>query len=367
MKVLFLTNIPSPYRIDFFNELGKNCELTVLFERNDAEDRDNLWFNKKNEHFKAVFLKGKRVGNDSGMSFEVIKYLNKKLYDIIVVGGYATPTGMLAISYLRLKKIPFILNADGGFINKNESAIKRQIKKYFISGAHAWLSTGDETSKYLAYYGANLKQIFTYPFTSLLEKDILDAPVNEEIKKKIREKLGIEEEKVILSIGRFIFEKGFDILLKACAHIPKEYGVYIIGGEPTADYLNLKQDLNLINTHFIEFKTKKDLREYYMASDIFVLPTRADVWGLVINEAMACGLPVITTDKCIAGLELIKNDINGFIVSVNDTNMLSVKINEMFKDDILLEKMGQSSLVQIQEYTIENMVKKHIEIFQTIL
>ena len=60
MKVLFFTNIPSPYRVDFFNELGKYCELTVLYERRDADDRDKNWCNNEenNLNFKPIYLKG---------------------------------------------------------------------------------------------------------------------------------------------------------------------------------------------------------------------------------------------------------------------------------------------------------------------
>lgn len=60
MRVLFLTNIPSPYRIDFFNELGKLCELTVLFEREDATNREANWLKNEIQYFKGVFLSGKK-------------------------------------------------------------------------------------------------------------------------------------------------------------------------------------------------------------------------------------------------------------------------------------------------------------------
>ena len=53
------------------------------------------------------------------------------------------------------------------------------------------------------------------------------------------------------------------------------------------------------------------------------MPTREDIWGLVINEAMAYGLPIITTDNCLAGLELIKNEENGYIIPVNNTELLA--------------------------------------------
>lgn len=104
MRVLFLTNIPSPYRIDFFNELSEYCELTVLFERSDAENRNKEWFNRGSFNFKAVFLNGMKFGPDNAINFEVLKYLNKSDYDIIIVGVYSTPTGLLSILYMKLKK-----------------------------------------------------------------------------------------------------------------------------------------------------------------------------------------------------------------------------------------------------------------------
>ena len=79
------------------------------------------------------------------------------------------------------------------------------------------------------------------------------------------------------------------------------------------EYINYISEHQLTNVFFFDFMNKELLFKYYQISDLFVLPTREDIWGLVINEAMANGLPIITTDKCVAGKELI-ND-NGYIIS----------------------------------------------------
>ncbi|MCC3648462.1 glycosyltransferase family 4 protein [Cytobacillus oceanisediminis] len=366
-RVLFLTNIPSPYRVDFFNELGKRCELTVLFERKSSDDRDSHWHSHKFINFKSIFLKGIKKGSNKALCPGVIKYLRKDLYDLIIIGGYATPTGMLAINYMNFKRIPFVLNTDGGIINKNENPFKVSIKKYFISKASYWLSTGIATTSYLEHYGADIRKTFVYPFTTLLYEDILNTPLRKEEKKNIKKKLNIVEEKVILSVGQYTHRKGFDILLNAGKEFPENVGVYIIGGTPTEDYLELKNRLGLKNVHFVDFISKEELKEYYMLSDIFVLPTREDIWGLVVNEAMAYGLPVITTDKCIAGLELVENYKNGVIIPVNDSKILSKVVNELIEDSSLLKSMSQNNLKKIEKYTIENMAQEHIDIFNCIL
>ena len=86
MKVVFTTNIPAPYRIDFFNELTKYCDLTVLFERNNANDRNSEWLNRKKIKFKYEYLKGIKIGNDSAFCPQISKIIKKERFDIIVVG-----------------------------------------------------------------------------------------------------------------------------------------------------------------------------------------------------------------------------------------------------------------------------------------
>lgn len=362
MKVLFLTNIPSPYRVDFFNELGKYCDLTVLFETNSARNRDVSWLNETIVGFRAVFMKGIRTGEAEALCPETIGFLSKKKYDVIVVGMYSSPTGMLAIEYMRWKKIPFVLSSDGGMI-KADKGFKHWVKAHFIGSASAWLSTGNKTTEYLSYYGAKESKVYQYPFTSVLEKDILPKPVSQEDKNRLRKKLKMKEKKIVLSVGQFIYRKGYDVLLEKCKGLDHSIGVYIVGGKATNEYIQIKEKNNLTNVHFIDFIKKEKLKEYYCAADLFVLPTREDIWGLVINEAMSFALPIITTDRCVAGVEMINSKENGLIIPIDSE--WGEHIEKMLASDNLNE-MAMSCLSKASEYSIENMAKVHMDAFNRI-
>jgi glycosyltransferase involved in cell wall biosynthesis len=365
MNILFITNIPTPYRIDFFNDLGKLCNLTVLFERKLAKNRNSEWLGKNNKNFEVHFLKGVPMGEDSSLSFHVFKWLKDRKYDLIIVGGYSTPTGMLSIIFLNLINRPYVLNIDGGIIKK-DNPIKYLIKKYFISGANYWLSPGESATKYIVHYGAKRKKIYEYPFSSITESDVLSKDELKSVDKSIiRERLGIKEDRVVLMVGQIIYRKGIDLLLNA-AKDAKTIGFYVVGGEATQEYQDMIDKWGLSNVHFTGFMSKMELNEYYLASDLFVLPTREDIWGLVINEAMSKGLPIITTDKCVAGIELIQNNVNGYIIPSGDKEILSQTIKGLIKNEKLLSEMAINNLYKIKKYTIRNMTLRHMEIFINI-
>lgn len=369
MKVLFLTNVPAPYRVDFFNELGKMCELTVLFEKTTSDERDNSWRNYQFEHFKGVFLRGKSIDVDSAVCPEVIKYLKPCVFDHIIVANFLSPTGMLAILWMRMKKMGYWLESDGGFA-KDGVGLKEKIKTFFIKGAKGYFSTAVEHDKYYMQYGAPAEKIYRYPFTSLKQTDVFQSPADLEEKELLRQKLAVREKYMVLSVGRFSYlngyGKGYDAMIRAAQRLPQNIGWYIVGGTPTEEFAEIVRNSGLINIHFVDFVDKGALKEYYRAADVFALMTVSDVWGLVINEAMACGLPVITTDKCVAGLELVAEDKNGYIVPVGGDEALADRLKRVLADPAKVEEMGKKSLELIQEYTIENMAEKHIEAFERI-
>ncbi len=364
MKVLFLSYIPSPYRVAFFNELGKQCELTVVFEKAVNAIRDDSWKDFSFDNFRGIVLDG--IGDSNRLPrFSVTRYLKRGEYDAIVVHNPTTPTGIWAIRYMKRHRIPYMVESDGGFPRGEENGgIAARIKRYLYKDADLCLSTAEINDRYFTENGVAANHIRRYPFSSVRDADILPTPLSSEKKAALKDTLGIREKKVVVTVGRFIQCKGFDILLQAAASLPENIGVYFIGGQPTDEYTALVNNLALTNIHFIDFQAKKDLWKYFQASDVFVLPTRGDVWGLVVNEAMANALPVVTTERCIAGLEMVRQGENGYIVPVDDADALAERINAIIQNDEQQATMAQKSLGIIKDYTIETMTQAHIQIWQ---
>ena len=361
-KVLFITNYASPYRVSFYDELGKYMDVTVLFsDRKETKThRDADWFIGSQGRFHTVQLtkRAATVGS-SDLCLDVISWL-KKSWDHIVVCGYSSPTAMLAMEWLRLHRKKFWMEVDGGLI-RPDSGLKYRFKRHLVTRASGWISSGEATTRYLCHYGADKEKTVVYPFTSLWEKEILPGVPTRQEKQALREKLGLGEEKIVLYVGRFTRAKGMDDLLEVSPRLDSDTGVWFIGGEPSEEHRAFCKEHHLDRVHFVGFQKKQELLDWYRAADLLVLPTKSDVWGLVINEAMACGLPVITTDQCVAGLDLVKDGVNGYVVPVGDGEALAEKIRAVLKADY--RKMGEAALETIRPYTIENMAKAHVKIF----
>ena len=336
--------------------------MTVIFERKKAGDRDDKWRSHEKVLYREIYLKSYTVKNESSISIDIIRYIKKLDYDMFIVHGYSTFTAMIAIEYLSYKKIPFVISADGGLVSKN-NRIKEAIKRHYIGAASAWLSTGELTTEYFIKYGAKKEKIFAYPFTSVKNCELC-IPSSIEEKNQLRKKLKIKEKKVVLFVGQLIFRKGIDILLDDARRLDSlGAGILLVGGVPNNELKKTVKEYGLDNVHFISFKEKGELQDYYRVADIFVLPTREDIWGLVVNEAMAQGVPIVSTNRCVAAMTMIENEKSGFIVKAEDSDELYEKMAVLLTDEQKRQEFADYSYKISFGYTIEKMAQAHIKIF----
>lgn len=380
-NVLYLTNIPSPYMIGYLNELNKYVTLEVVFEKGADSSRPDSW-NKsiKGCAFKYTILNGKAISakvygdvvgsapDDKAVSFGVIKYL-KKSYDLIIVANPCTPTGIIAITYMRLKNIAYTIQSEGGIPGEG-NGFKEKFKYYLMSKAKYYFSTCAMDDSYFYKYGAKKNEIKRYPFASVSEKDLPNKIPAKEERNRMKNELGITSKWFILTVGRSVPVKGFDVLLNCIKHIEEsDITIGFIGGECITEYQQIINHNDITNVFFKDNVSFEILTKYYIAADIFVLPTRSDTWGLVVNEAMAFGLPVITTDRCVAGNALIENGINGYIVPSENSSAIAEKINYLLEKEELLKSMSFNNFNVIRSWTFEEMgrvMEKNIkEILET--
>ncbi|RHP34992.1 glycosyltransferase family 4 protein [Lachnotalea sp. AF33-28] len=357
-RLLILSIFPAPYRVSVFRGLAERYQIDLYFEFVQNQNRNAKWFVESDEF--TVLTTPEAVQKYE----QALKNLTQ--YDLVLAYDYFSKRAMKLMMQCIRRKVPYCINCDGAFINRN--FIKDRVKHFFVSRAAACFASGVSASDYFRHYGADRKRIHIHNFTSLTREDIRQAPVTADEVRDVRRELGIKDCRTVLTIGQFIHRKGNDILLQSWEGMPEDYQLLIIGGGDLApEYEKFIREHHLKNVHILGFMDKERVMKYYMASDLFVLPTREDIWGLVINEAMANGLPVVTTDRCIAGRELVANGENGYLVPAEDPDELRKRMREILGDDGLRQRMQKANIGKMQDNTMENIVKSHIPVIDSLL
>lgn len=352
MKICFVTQNLAPFRMQWLDELAKKNQITVyhLAEYDKSVNSNYISYTPKNIIVKENYKKINRI-----KLFNIHSILAEKP-DVYVLDGYGFLAQIELIAILRIKKIPFIMSMDGGIIPQHENIFKKIVKRFCIGTPKAFFSTSFVTDNFIIHYRKTKCTIYRHYFSSLHNNDV--QPISFEEKKKAKNNLGLTNEFIVLTVGRFIPLKGFDIILKAMRKLDNKVCMIFVGGKPTPEYDNLVKYLNPDSVKFIDFLDKEELQQYYYAADVFVTATRSDVWGLVIGEAMAAGLPIISSNHCVAGISMIKDYKNGFIVRDDSYKSYAKYIEILRKNGKLRKKIGQNNINLIQKYTIERSAEK---------
>jgi glycosyltransferase involved in cell wall biosynthesis len=300
----------------------------------------------------------------------ILKIVRK--YDLILLGGYYKKEYVFISILCKMFHKKYVLVFDGINPRKvkfKENLLKFSLKKFVITSSFSIFGNGKVSKLYFTEkfkYPSN--KIFNQYLTVDIETIMGLSPIKEKIIHELKAKYGIDDRKnIILYSGRLISIKNVEMLISALSKIKdnEKYLLLIVGdGEEKEKLVNLASKLGIssIFTGFI--KEQLELFKFYYISDLLVLPSNDDPWGLVVNEAMAATLPVITTDSCGASLDLVKNGYNGFVVETGNETLLAEAIKNVFKQDY--KTMGQNSFNIIQNWTFENSKSNLIKILHEV-
>ena len=353
-KIVVITSNIAPYRLRWCEELSKFYEVEIIYTKDHDYERDDRWLKNSSKTCNITKLNNPDDKYDP-LCFDIIDKIKKNKNSLIVFDGYGPKTNLLGLLYCKLKGRDSFVNVDGYPTERHKSVFKELVKRIIIGCiCDGFFASSELTKKHLVSYGADSKKIAVHNFSSISSDEIISKSLSKKEKMKYRKQLNIEsDKKIVLGVGRFLPLKRFEDLIMAVKNCHRDCDLYIVGGNPTKEYLDLIGDNR--NIHFVDFVLPEEVSNYYRASDLFVLPSETDVWGLVLNEAMANGIPVIASDSVVGAHSLIKD--NGLIFKTYNVDELSKDIDYCL-DGKNNKEMSDNSLKIIKDYTIEGMVEK---------
>jgi glycosyltransferase involved in cell wall biosynthesis len=296
----------------------------------------------------------------------IIKEIKEYEPDLVVVPGVFDIAYWFALFYLKIKKKKVITGFDSTEADHKRIWIKEEIKKIFIRLCDGAFCYGTKSKEYAVKLGIDEENAFIG--CQAVNNETILRIYTEKYKQKeeFKEINKISKNYNFIFVGRLSPVKNITTLISAFGNIkhiePKanEWGLIIVGDGPQRDEIKAlvkKLDLEK-DVFFTGGKSWREVPEYYALADVFVLPSISEPWGLVVNEAMVCGLPVIVSKRAGSYWDLVKEGVNGFGFDPYNQEELEQIMLKFIRGEVDRKQMGEESKDIIKDYTPENVAKQ---------
>jgi glycosyltransferase involved in cell wall biosynthesis len=365
-RVAILLSVPTPYRERLFERLARSADydIQVLYCR--VHQPGQQW-RFGTHRYPACYLKnfpGERWDGRlllGAINLGVWRELRAFRPDAAIIYGYNTATALLAILWVIRHRIPMLMRTDSNLIADLGKAhlslaLKRLPLRWLARRVSAFLCVGTMNSQYWQFYGAAPGKIFLAHYAVDNEFFQTQADHYRVSRQTTRDENGWRRRYLLLYVGRLAVEKRVDILIEALRRLStkrSDIGLVIVGDGPERERLeSLAQGMPYV--YFAGFQDPSHLPKYYGVADVFVLPSQCEPWGLVVNEAMASGLPVIATGKVGAARDLIVEGENGYLVPENDPVALASAIDRACESEQHLLLLGEKARGTVQSWNYDS-------------
>ena len=299
------------------------------------------------------------------MNFGIWREVVKNRPDVVILMSWMNPTWWLAVMACLYSGIPFLYLTDQ---NVQRDLLgpkwKRWVKRLILGKMLFRLTTGflcaGTANKLLyEYYGVPEYKLVPFAFSWGSEKLLQSADELKDQRNQIRAELGIPEGSyAILYCGRLSPEKSPLYLVQAFEKVdlPDKVLVIVGDGELRQSLTDYVASNNIDSVYFFGFQNRREIPKFYAASDVLVLPSDQETWGIVVNEAMCFGLPVIASNQVGAARDLVKHGDNGYSFPSGDVEALAANIRQLMElPEAELLGMGCKSRELIEQWTQRNL------------
>jgi glycosyltransferase involved in cell wall biosynthesis len=387
VRLAYLVSHPIQYQAPLLRRIAlePTIDLTVLFGSDFSvrgyKDRgfgvEVAWDTPLLEGYRSEFLRPLRDTGEVSPTAPISRGIYRRLqqsdgspaFDALWVHGYASINSLQAILAANALGIPVLLRAESWLADRVRSPWKLAVKGAFFhilaQGIAAVLPIGTVNAAYWThYFGSSVPQ-FLMPYAVNNEYFASLAKAAEPRERELRAELGLSADRpVILFASKLQERKHADHLLEAYRRFiadrapqDRPYLVIVGDGEQRALLESQALHLGLDDVRFAGFRNQSELPRFFQLADVFVLPSRHEPWGLIVNEVMAAGCPAIVSTDVGCHADLITDGIEGCVFPVGNIAALADALRRVFSTPESAARMGERARRRMSTWTYEEDVQ----------
>ncbi len=360
-RLVILTEIISPYRIPLFNALAAYAKIRphVIFlaETDPALRQWQVYKQEIRFSYQVLPSWRRRIGKHNALlNRGVGRALAAAYPDVILCGGYNYVASWQALLWARMHSIPFLLWSESTSHDLRTGwPWVEWLKSGFLQNCTGFVVPGISAREYLISRGHKEDTIFTAP--NAVDNDLFmrGAETARQNGDRLRRELNLPQ-RYFLFVGRLVREKGVFDLLSAYADLNPQIraAVALVFAGDGSELRQLQKQARSISPGqvlFPGFVHRDQLAAYYGLAEMLFLPSHTEPWGLVVNEAMACGLPVIVSNAAGCAADLVSDGCNGYTLPPGDVLRLGEFMRSLATQPALCREMGLHSAHRIEKYS----------------
>lgn len=371
-KLAVFASHPAQYHAPFYRALARHpsLDVTVLYgsRRGTGEffdpgfGRRIRWDIDVLEGYRSQFLRNWALFPTTGSFWGlfnpgILPLLARGRWDALLVHGYSHLSCWLAILAARLCRTRCLFRGETVLAqprSHSPARLKGIALRWLFRRTAACLAIGSKSQEFYRAYGVREDQIVWCPYTIDADRFIQAPELAQRASGALRRRLSIPEgPPVVLCVSKWIPRKRPLDLLRAALSLSSPSIVVLVGEGALRPELEALARRHPDRIRLVGFRNQSELPSYYAMADLFVLPSSYEPWGIVINEAMCAGLPIVTTTAVAAAADLVHHGENGFLYSPGEVGQLAGFLRTLAEDPELRIRMGRNSLERIRAWTPE--------------
>lgn len=382
LRLGYFVSHPIQYQAPLLRRIAqeKDIELTVFFSSNLSVRGyvdpgfgvpvkwDVPLLEGYRHQFLPVIKDSDQLGPWKPMNYGIRRIFREQRLDAVWVHGYSTLTNLQAIRAAKAMRIPVLLRAESNLNDRPRSRAMLLAKCIFFAWMRkrvaAALTIGDANTAYWRYYLGRDIPVFACYYSVDNEFFQRECARAAESREEFRRSLGLDAGRpVILFASKLQTRKRCIDLVDAYLELAQSssaerlpYLLIVGDGEERAALEDRAQHAAPGNIRFLGFRNQSELPRFYDLSNVFVLASVDEPWGLVVNEVMNAGRPVIVSDQVGCHKNLVENGVNGFVVKAGDRSGLANALRAVLAGERIWQEMGAESLRVIRAYNFDENV-----------